>query len=163
MNARTIIVAAIASATIFRAGTVAASQSQVIDFGIYTANTVSFRADTNSPTGRVRRGTVELTKQTTEIPAKLGTLFGFRFTVTDDLRKAPLKFVFLIPEMKNPNTQKTFSSYERSGYEKSPLETQAVLYHLSESYELVPGEWTFQVFSGSQKVHERKFNVVKAN
>src|SRR5690349_943394 len=92
----------------------------IIDYGIYHGIQRAVRNEKESPTGRVREGNVELVKQTLTITATQETLFGYRFVLTDDLKKRPLKFVYLFPEMKNPRTGKTFSSYEKSGFENTP-------------------------------------------
>ena len=143
--------------------TAAPNDVSILDYGLYKGVEAGAHQDGSSPTGRVRGGAVELEKQTDTIVAKQGALFGYRFAMTDDLRKQPLKFVYSFPEMKNPKTGKTFTSYEKSGYEKNPNDVGGVLYHLSEPWEMVPGEWTFQVFSGDRKILEKKFTVVKSD
>ena len=140
------------------------SRVQVIDYGLYHVTNEKSVANSNSPTGIVRTGgTFELSEQTETIPAKIGTAFGVRFSLPRELEKTQLKYVYLFPEMKNPVSGKTFSSFESLGQAVGHGPSTGMFYNFTDPWELVVGEWTFRAFANEQILLEKKFSVVKAD
>jgi hypothetical protein len=139
------------------------NEVKIVDFGIYKGSGEASVGVSNSPSGNLLLGgQTILVKQTDKIPAVLKSKFGFRFMPSEELKKKKLKFVYLFPEIKNPQTGQVLSRYEaQAGYDKSGRPV-GMIYDFSEKWELVTGEWTFQVFDGDRKVVEKKFTVVKA-
>jgi hypothetical protein len=146
---------------VFAAGT---NEMEVIDYGIYKISGESSVDEGKSPSGNVLTGgKAELIKQTDKIPAKLGAKFGFRFSIPDNFKKQKLKFVYLFPDIKNPQTDQILNRFEGAARYDGKSETAGIMYDFTEERELAPGEWTFQVFAGDRKVLEKKFTVVKVD
>ena len=96
---------------------------------------------------------------TSEIPARLGSKFGLRLTLSgkreDD---TPLTLLYLTPGVITPDGQRhdRFEVVQKL----APGATQDVMaFEFSEHYEVVPGEWHFLVFQGDRKLAERRFTV----
>lgn len=139
------------------------NELQVIDYGLYKASNESSIVDTNSPTGELRtHGVFKLVEQTEVIPAKLGNAFGFRFSIPKELQKTQLKYVYLFPELRNPVTGRSYTSFDSLGEVKGHGPSSGAFYNLTDSWELVPGKWTIQVFVNDRKLLERQFTLVKA-
>jgi hypothetical protein len=140
----------------------AIQDATIVDFGIYKGAGETSVDVGNSPSGNVLLGgTVKLVKQTEKIPAKIGVKFGFQFSLSDKEKKRQLKFVYLFPEIKNPKTGQVSTRFEGTGKYNGDGVPVGVLYDFSDPWELVPGEWTFQVFDGDRMLVEKKFTVVK--
>src|SRR4051812_21497207 len=78
--------------------------AEIIEYGIYSGGHERSVTDTNAPSGKLLLGgPVKLEKQTTRIPAKLKSKFGFRFVVHGEPAGAAVKlrFRYLFPEMKD--------------------------------------------------------------
>lgn len=138
------------------------AEMQVVDYGLYQASNESSLLDSNSPTGVVRTGgTFKLLQQTNVISAKVGNAFGFRFLIPKEFQTPQLKYVYLFPEMRNANTGQAFSRSEVFGERKGHGPESGIFYNLTDPWELVPGEWTIQVFAHDRKLLERQFILVK--
>ena len=154
------------------AGAAADSQgpkAQVFQFGIYKAiRKGQITESTESNTGKVvRKPELEHVKMTDHIPLVKDTYFGYQFR----LFKLPpeamvkpvveLRKVLIHPEMTLPDGSKT-TGWDRTF--KGRVETQQVVgfdgYGFNEDYELVEGDWIFQVWYQDQKLIERKFVTV---
>jgi hypothetical protein len=139
--------------------------AEIVDYGIYTGGQNQAIAETNAPTGLVLQGLSEyrLEKQTTRIPAQLGKQFGFRFVVHDrkEDTKIKLHLVWLYPEITDTASGKKSRRFEADGYGKPEDKSAGIMWTFTEPSELVPGEWTFQVFRGGEKILEKKFEVEK--
>jgi hypothetical protein len=149
-------------------GAVAAQRpaAEILEYGIYSGGHKESVPDTNAPTGQLLiGGPVRLEKKTDQIPAKLKTKFGFRFVVHSQPENAQVKlhFVYLFPEMKDPNSDQKLKRYETDAFAKAEDKNPQMLWDFTEPHELVAGEWTFQVFRGEDKLLEKKFEVVKAD
>jgi hypothetical protein len=137
---------------------------RVVDYGLYEASNESSISDTNSPTGEVRSGgTFTLVEQSDTIPAKLGNAFGFRFSIPKDLQQTQLRYVYSFPEIRNPATGRSYTSFESLGEAKGHGPSSGIFYNLTDPWELVPGKWTIQVFVNDRKLLERQFTLVKAD
>ena len=140
------------------------SELQVIDYGLYKASNESSISDTNSPTGEMRsRGTFKLVEQSDTIPAKLGNAFGFHFSIPKELQQTQLKYIYSFPEIRNPNTGRSYTNFESMGEPKGHGPSSGAFYNLTDPWELVPGKWTIQVFVNDRKLLERQFTLVKAD
>jgi len=138
--------------------------AEIVDFGIYKSRDEFSLMDYNSPSGTILAGgTIKLVEQTEKIPAKIGLKFGFRFSLSEELQKRQLKTVYHFPEIKNPETGKATARFESGGLAYMDGDVTFALYAFTDPWELVPGEWTFQVFDGDRMLVEKKFTVVKAD
>ena len=140
--------------------------AEIIEYGIYSGGHERSVADTNAPTGRLLLGgPVKLEKQTSRIPARLKSKFGFRFVVHGEPSGAGVRlhFRYLFPEMKDQASGTEMKSYDVSAVAKLEDKNPQMLWDFGEPYELVTGEWTFQVLRGEEIILEKKFEVVQAD
>jgi hypothetical protein len=146
------------------ASEVTTSQSiQLLEFGTFrklaSTNDVS---EPGSLTGaRHAVSKVALIESTTNVPARIGTSFGFRvkFLGTPSNEVVPCTAKCLHPKLTDPSSGR---SSQVDQWDISGLSRQDgyVGYTLDNDWELVPGQWTLQVFQDSRLVLEKTFNVV---
>lgn len=149
------------------ASTAAGSQrpaAEILEYGIYSGGHQQSVVDTNAPTGQLLLGgPVKLEKQTTRIPARLKSKFGFRYVLHGEPGGPPVRlhFRYLFPLMKDQDG-KEIRSYDTTAVAK--LEDKPhMLWDFTEPYELVTGQWTFQVLRGEEIILEKKFDVIGAD
>ncbi|HEN46758.1 MAG TPA: DUF3859 domain-containing protein [Mizugakiibacter sp.] len=141
-------------------------KAQVFQFGIYKATKKGRITDsTETNTGKiVRKPTLEHVLMTDRIPLVKETYFGYQFRLWNlppEVMIKPvmqLRKVLIHPEMTLPDGSKT------TGWDhtfKGRVETQQVMgfdgYGFNEDYELVEGDWIFQIWYKDKKLIERKF------
>jgi len=140
---------------------VSVTGADITEVGIYTARTVRKFAVPG-----VARGTTEgldsftLVQTTTNVPARIGTRFGFRYTIRGKPSNAPivLRMVGEHPPYTNPRTGKTQT---RDEYElKSWIGETYTSYLFEEEWELIPGKFKFEVWHRDKKLCEQSFTVV---
>src|SRR5436305_959929 len=89
---------------------VSVTGASVTEVGIYTARVIT-KLDVPGVTGGTNEGldSFSLVQATTNVPARIGTRFGFRYTIHGTPSNAPivLKMVGEHPPFKNPKTEKT--------------------------------------------------------
>lgn len=117
----------------------------------------------NASTGKVIRGsTLEFLEEenTDRIPLRKGVQFGYRYWLKfpADQKRPGFRRVLIHPEMTLPNGSKVSRS-ERTITRKATygIVTAIDAYALSEDYELVEGEWVFQLWYNEQMLVEQKF------
>jgi hypothetical protein len=141
--------------------------AEIVDYGIYTGEENKVIVETNTPTGSLLqgRGVCRLAKQTTEIPAELGTQFGFRFVVHDSKKNGKVKLhcVWLYPEITDTATGRKSTRFESDANGKPEDRNDGIMWTFTEPSELVPGDWTFQVFKDGEMILEKTFKVQKAD
>jgi hypothetical protein len=138
---------------------------QVVEFGTFH-KTVSngLMAAPNAIAG-MEHAVVEATliKETTTIPASLGTSFGVRIKVTGDPVGAVLKVVGRCthPKLTDPVSGRSSTTEEWNCY---PVigRTGYIGYTFDNSWELVPGKWILQIFYGGKLVATKEFDVTAA-
>jgi hypothetical protein len=112
---------------------------------------------------RVKSGNQKLETKTDRVPARLGTIFGFRYQIAGNPLGASvvLRFVTRFPQpgLLPPGARGepvTVNEYT------SPRGIGDIFwrgYGLDEPWELVPGIWTFEIWSGDNKLAEKSFTV----
>jgi hypothetical protein len=141
------------------------TMAEILDYGIYTGEQNEVILDPSAPTGSLLqgRGVSRLVKQTTKIPARLGTQFGFRFVVHGKKEEGEIKLhtVWLYPEITDSKTGKNSRRFDSGCYAKPEDKNAGIMWTFTEPSELVPGEWIFQVYRGGEKILEKKFEVEK--
>ena len=141
-------------------------KAEILDYGIYSGGHDESVRNPDAPTETVLpRGPAKLVKQTDQIPAKLKSKFGFRWVLHGKVTEPPvsLRLVFLFPPMDDPYAGKKVEKWEAAVMAPTEDRNLHMLWDFTEAYELVPGPWTFQVFRGSEKILEKRFDVVKAD
>lgn len=112
---------------------------------------------------RVKSANLKLETSTDRVPARAGTMFGFRYQIVGQPLGEPvlLKFVtrFPRPGLIPPGSRGepvTVNEYT------SPRAIGDIFwrgYGFDEPWELVPGVWTFEIWSGDNKLIEKSFTV----
>jgi hypothetical protein len=136
----------------------------VVEYGLYTANTDSRRAEPNTATGTVSMiSNIQHAVTTLTVPAQQGVRFGYRFVVAGAPAGAavPLHMVTVFPPpgLTNPATQQLKA---RSEYDVTvPIGTTEFRgYNLTNDWEVVPGIWKIQVWYQGQMLAQQEFTVV---
>jgi len=144
----------------------------VIQFGIYEATKKgSIRESSQTNTGKVlRKPVLEHVRMRDRIPLVKDTYFGFQYRMwnlpTEAMvkRVMPLRSVLIHPEMTLPDGS-TSTGWDRAV--KGIVKSQQIIgfdgYAFNEDYELVEGDWIFQIWYQDQKLIERKFVTVPPN
>jgi hypothetical protein len=138
---------------------------EIVDSGVYAIEAGAATPDPNTPTGEVTAvETARNIEATTQIEARLGLEFGFRYTIVGEPAggEATLDFVILYPDpgIRDPGEPSPLreSRYSRA---KKVGETIYLGYGFENDWEIVPGAWTFQIWQGSRKLAEQSFRVTR--
>ena len=141
---------------------------RVFEHGIYAAMRKGrVRDEITANTGKViNKPVLELSEQTDRIPLVKGTYFAYRYRILNlpkDVAKRPaveLRKVLVHPEMTLPDGS-TATGSDRTF--KGRTSVGQVIgfdgYAFNEDYELVEGEWTFQIWFQDQKLVEQIFTM----
>jgi len=137
----------------------AVSGAKVTEVGIYQAQV--FTEETNAA-GVKLQGLDEfkLLKSTTNVPARMGVRFGFRYEILGTPTNAPITLTMagIHPPIRSPVTGRTET---RTTYSLRSRVGQAYTsYSLDDASDLVPGQWTFEIWYADQKLCEQSFWVV---
>lgn len=107
---------------------------------------------------------VELLESTTNIAARIGTSFGVLVKMPGDANGVVVRCSArcVHPRLSDPSSG---HSSEVEQWDSSGMagEEGYIGYTLDNSWELVPGPWTLQVFMDSKLVIEKTFNVYSAS
>jgi hypothetical protein len=139
------------------------TSAEILNYGIYTGTNVLTITDTNSPTSRVRFELLKVATQTNVIPAKINTKFGMQFVVHGNpfAESINLRGVYSFPEMSNSVNAKSYSRYEGLVRVKLEDRSAGMYWDFVDPWELVPGNWKFQLFDKDKLLIEKQFKVVK--
>ena len=133
--------------------------AKVTEVGIYSSKVIT---DQTNAAGVKLQGLDEfkLVMNTTNIPARVGTRFGFRYEILGVPANAPiiLSMIARHPPIKNSTTGRTETtdSYRL----KSWIGKTYTSGSLDEPSDCVPGPWTFEVWYGGKMLCEQSFLVV---
>jgi hypothetical protein len=140
---------------------VSVTGAEVTEAGIYSARVVKKTVEPGVASGTNEwLETFTLVQATTNVPARIGTRFGFRYIIHGTPSNAPiiLKMVGEHPPYKNPKTGKTQT---RDEYELQSWAGQTYTSYLfEEEWELIPGKFKFEVWHKDKKLCEQSFTVV---
>ena len=129
---------------------------QIISYGIYTADVVSTQPN------HKELNNVRLAVSTQTVPAQLGVLFGFRYKITGIPAGAPVRVrevTFYPPGGAHPPGKDVSAGVQVDL--AVPIDVvRGKYYSFDEPWELIPGTWTFEVWSGDRKLVEQSFTVV---
>ena len=133
---------------------------EIVEYGIYTAKESGEALSRGTARGeRVVLSDVELAEQTEDVPGKLGTRFGFYYSLTgsrgNDL-DATIRIIH--PATRNPRTKK------ETTVETWTQKCRAAMPHYAgftfdEEWEIARGEWRFQVLDEKRLLAEKIFMV----
>lgn len=129
----------------------------VIDYGIYAIKKPK-------PGGSVGLADIRHVKSTREIPAELGTRFGFRYNVVGTPKGSEVRFrkviTFPPPGLRNPASTETVRTTEDMLTRKVSAGVEFSGYSLDNAWELAPGKWTIELWDGKKKLASQKFTLV---
>jgi hypothetical protein len=146
--------------------TVKSPSGKIFEYGIYnTVRKGRVVASLETGTGKVVNSpVVDLNEKTTRIPLIKDLFFAYRYRINDMLKEdaikpvAELRRVLIHPPMNLPNGT-TSTGSDRIVKERTSAR-QVIAFHgygFHEDYELVEGEWTFQVWYRDEMMVEQKF------
>ncbi|NOZ51964.1 MAG: DUF3859 domain-containing protein [Gammaproteobacteria bacterium] len=136
--------------------------AEILEFGYYKKNSEPRRyKNPATATGYVQEGgDVELVQNTDRIPAEKNRLFGFKFRVTglDNMLSTQLVLSVTHPKIKRNNGSiATHYSYPiLLSINNGVIENQTG-YSMDHEYEVVEGEWTFELWYYKQKILSQTF------
>jgi hypothetical protein len=135
----------------------------VTEFGIYAADRTS-QGRNAAGIGQSTISNPKLAVSTHNIPAQRGVIFGFRYKVigpsTGDEVELTKVATFPPPGLRPPGTSAPVPRTERSLLNKVG-ETRFTSYILSEDYEVVPGVWTIELWSGGRRLASESFTLTR--
>lgn len=137
----------------------------LVDYGIYESGFARRIEDSNS-VGGSRSGVkmIKIKERTSTIEARKGLQFGIRFFVVGEPKEAAVKLKFVtrfpVQGMRDATTGATSYRNEYVGPAKIGWADFSG-YSFDYDWEMVPGEWTFEVWDGERKLVEKSFTVAK--
>jgi hypothetical protein len=138
---------------------------EVTEYGLYTADSRSGALDA-SGNGISSRSNITHVSTTTEVPARLGVHFGYRYVLHGSPKGAAvqLRAVTVFPPggLTNPATGQT---RERSEYfvVKAIDDPTYRDYSFDAAWEMVPGPWRFELWHEDRMLSAVSFTVVAAD
>ena len=135
--------------------------------GIYRSETEKIEDAPNSVRGVFRTvRNPQLIERTERIPGLLGTHFGVNFELTGQTNGAPVTIRFLTrfpaPGLRDPKTGKTLLTSENDRQFRVG-EFAYRGFTFDESWEIVPGVWTFEFWHEGKLLAAQKFEIVKTD
>jgi hypothetical protein len=137
---------------------------EILNFGIYKADVIKKEGAAGAAAGYKNIvQNVALIEQTTNIPARVGTRFGFEYVIKGSPAGSTidLTYKYLHPRMTNPKTNKAFTSQEIVSKNREIGKAATITYTLDYEWEAVVGEWTAQIFYAGKKLAEKTFYIYK--
>ena len=152
---------------VFAAGTATAQQIrgvEVYEFGTYVASGSHYSHPPSAQGIKIEGHDGYTHLETTRtVAAKIGARFGFRYRVTGTQpgAYAPLKMVWKFPPPgivgKDPAHPVQLEVVE---FEATTNDNYVITMSLESASDLVPGIWTFEIWSGDKKLTEQNFEVL---
>ncbi len=136
---------------------------EIIDYGILSAQVDRTIKDQTLVQGAHRTMKASrLLKRTTEISAQKGLKFGIKYLIKGYPigNRVKIDFVVLYPEpgLTNPGTGVT-DRQDMVSFVKRIGKITATGYLFNQKWEMVPGQWTFQIWHNGRKLAEKDFMV----
>jgi hypothetical protein len=134
---------------------------EISDYGIISAQHVEQKVSTSNPPHKENISiNPKVIKRTTEIPAILGEGFGYIYVIKGEPKGKliPITIAYRVPEQKNPETGKIYSTFELK-FDREIGSEYHTAYRFDEEWELVPGKWSIEIFYRGKKVLEKTFNI----
>jgi len=140
-------------------------ETKVHQYGVYRVVRGEMIKEEKAASGyRSEPKKIELVRQTSTIPARRGVTFGAWFALIGKTKGKTLRVrvVTRFPKggVRNPETGKVFLTDEytvKARIGKGLFHA----YRLSQSWEVVEGEWSLELYHKGQRIGQRKFNVVE--
>lgn len=135
------------------------AQAQVEVVGTVEYGVFETVKDDFQPGERVLSRRDQPLRQTTEVPARLGSKFGLRYRLAGkQSADTPLTLLYLTPGVVTPDGQR-HDKFEVVQRLVPDVETDVMAFEFTEPHEVVTGEWQLMVFQGNRKLAEQTFQV----
>jgi len=142
------------------------TSGKIFEYGIYNAQRKGrVLGSMTSNTGKVvTRPVLELSETTDRIPLTIGTYFAYRYRIIDlpkvEAKKpvVEIRKVLIHPAMTLPDGS-TSTGWDKTSKGRTSIGQVVAFdgYVFNEDYELVAGDWTFQIWFGEKKMVEQTF------
>lgn len=136
--------------------------AKVLRAGLYEATVTRTFDVPGAVLGRAYGVDYEFFSDSTNVPARRGVRFGFEYRLEGPAKGAsvPIRQVVVFPPagLRDPQTGEVFSNSELT-MERRVGDLCLIGYVLGSDWMIVPGIWNAQVWSGNQKLAERRFTV----
>jgi len=133
----------------------------IYQYGIFKSKTIEILDNPTSITGKESKVRIkDFEEKTLLIPAVLGKHFGIIYTVKGNPDGADVSIRLRIshPSIKNPDTERVYTSIDSI----CMVKIGASEFHgwiFEHEWEIVPGQYTFQIFCDNEKLGEKAFTV----
>jgi hypothetical protein len=133
--------------------------------GIYRAQIVGTFEQPATASGKTNQlANIVKLETTTTVRARLGTSFGFQYSLSGEPEGWPatINIVVILPKsgLLNPATQKRYYREEWRAAPNTVGATSVVGYLFEQDWEMVPGLWKFEIWHSGRKLGEQSFCVV---
>jgi hypothetical protein len=152
---------------VFAVGTASAQQVksvEVYEFGTYAASGAHYTHPPSAQGIKIEGHDGYTHLETTRtIAARIGARFGFRYRVTGTTPGvyAPLKMVWRFPPPGIVGADPAHPvELEVVEFDATSNDNYVITMSLESTSDLVPGIWTFEIWSGDKKLAEQKFEVL---
>lgn len=138
--------------------------AQIVGYGIFkAASQSSYRGFTRSSIAADTVRGVQFTDFTNEIPGVLGTNFGFEYVVNTTPRGQLMRIRSIIkfpePGLQTPGGRLYPESIEVKDVRIGERNLHG--YGFDEEWEIVPGEWVFEIWYKKARIIKKTFTVVE--
>ena len=149
---------------------VAAAQSveriDVLDSGLYNAVTTRTEAAPGTASGRTHVvDKVEFYARTNRVPARIGTRFGMRYVVVGSPQdqNVGVRVVWKLPApgLRNPKTGNVYRETNEDVTKTIGYRDSLTGYRFDDDWELVPGDWTLELWAGGRMLATRTYTVYR--
>ena len=100
----------------------------------------------------------EQIRQTSHVPAQLGSKFGIRYRVSGKKKGSRVTYLYLTPGVEEPDGTR-HDKYEEVIELNPDVDSHVAAFEFTERYEVVPGIWEVMIFSGDRLLVRSKFDV----
>lgn len=132
---------------------------EIVEYGIFTAELQSSKRDVHGIRQNLSTN-FRLAVKTNTVPLQIGVRFGVQYRVNGRPADAtfPIRSIVVFPPagVRSPAEAKLLTRSESINNSKVG-EITYTGYRLDDSFELVPGVWTIELWHGERKLAEQKF------
>lgn len=131
-----------------------------INFGLFETQNIHIEKMLDSPSGNlVLSNSHRLLKKTDKIPVIIGQKFGIEYKIEAvDSKIITVEKVWIFPKEIIDDKGKVFKEVRYNAKTLTNYETYTD-YNLEKNFEVVKGDWTFQMFYNGHKIYEKIFHL----
>ena len=134
--------------------------AKIVDYGIYSVSTEGKSTDESVAGGLVSTTGKRLIEETTQLEAKIGTSFGFRYLLSGPDYGADVQIKVIHPSpITDPNTGKVFSRSEWGQWVPTDSVNWNTGWLFENDWEIVEGKWSIQLYLDDTKLLEQEFQI----